>query len=133
MAAVSVGNPAMRSAPKTTPGRRWRNVRHKSRVWSRPEVLQRLREDYIIIALYTDDKTKLPESEWITSEFDGKVKKTMGKKNMDLQITRFSTNTQPYYVLVDPDGNTLAPPRGHNLDVGAFVEWLGSGVNKFRD
>jgi thiol:disulfide interchange protein len=102
----------------------------EARVWSDPEVLKRLREDYIIIALYTDDKTKLPESEWITSSFDGKVKKTMGKKNMDLEITRFNTNTQPYYVLVDPEGNPLAAPRGHNLDVDAFVGWLDSGLTQ---
>ncbi len=101
----------------------------EARVWSDSEVLRRLREDYIIIALYTDDKTKLPESEWVTSSFDGKVKKTMGKKNMDLEITRFNTNTQPYYVLLDPQGNPLAPPRGHNLDVDAFVDWLDSGLN----
>ena len=104
----------------------------EARVWSNPEVLRRLREDYIIIALYTDDKTKLPESEWITSRFDGKVKKTMGKKNMDLEITLFNTNTQPYYVLLDPEGKSLAAPRGHNLDIDAFIDWMDSGLDKFR-
>ena len=105
----------------------------EAKVWSRPEVLKRLREEYIIIALYTDDKTKLPESEWITSDFDGKVKKTLGKKNLDIQITSFNTNTQPYYALVDPDGNPLAAPRGHNLDATAFSEWLDSGLIQFRN
>jgi thiol:disulfide interchange protein DsbD len=105
----------------------------EAKVWSRPEVLKRLREKYIIIALYTDDRTKLPESEWITSTFDGKVKKTLGSKNLDIQITRFNTNTQPYYALVDPDGNPLAAPRGHNLDATAFLEWLESGLIQFRN
>jgi thiol:disulfide interchange protein DsbD len=102
----------------------------EAKVWSDPEVLRRLREDYIIIALYTDDKTRLPEDEWITSSFDGKVKKTMGKKNLDLQITLFNTNTQPYYVLVGPDGNPLAQPRGHDLDITAFVDWLDEGLGR---
>lgn len=104
----------------------------EGKVWSDPEVLKSLQNDYIIIALYTDDRTKLPESEWITSAFDGKVKKTLGKKNLDLQISRYSTNTQPFYVLIDADGNPLAEPRGHNLDIPAFREWLDQGVAKFN-
>ena len=104
----------------------------ESKVWSDPEVLQRLQHDYVIIALYTDDRTRLPESEWITSEYDGKVKKTLGKKNLDLQISRYQTNTQPFYVLTDTQGNLLAPPRGHNLDVRAFREWLDLGVENFK-
>ena len=104
----------------------------EGKVWSDPEVLKRLQNDYIIIALYTDDRTKLPESEWITSAFDGKVKKTLGKKNLDLQISRYNTNTQPFYVLIDTDGNPLADPRGHNLDIQAFREWLDAGEKKFN-
>jgi thiol:disulfide interchange protein len=105
----------------------------EGKVWSDPSVLNRLRDDYLIIALYVDDRTKLPEEQWFTSEFDGKVKKTLGKKNMDLQITLYNTNTQPFYVLVDPEGNPLAEPRGHNLDVQAFAAWLDSGLDKFRN
>ncbi len=103
----------------------------EGKVWSDPQVLNRLKENYLIIALYTDDRTKLPESEWITSKFDGKVKKTLGKKNMDLQISRYNTNTQPFYVLVDTEGNALAEPRGHNLNIAAFADWLDAGLVKF--
>jgi len=105
----------------------------EGKVWSDPSVLTRLRDNYLIIALYTDDRTKLPEEEWITSEYDGKVKKTLGKKNMDLQISSYNTNTQPFYVLVDPEGNPLAEPRGHNLHVQAFADWLDKGIEKFGD
>ncbi len=105
----------------------------EAKVWSDPSVLNHLRDDYIIIALYTDDRTRLPEEEWTTSGFDGKLKKTLGKKNMDLQITRYKTNTQPFYVLVDPVGEPLAEPRGHNLDVQAFAEWLDSGLERFSE
>ena len=51
----------------------------EARVWSDPEVLRRLRENFVIIALYADDRTQLPESEWIKSEIDGKIKKSIGK------------------------------------------------------
>ncbi|KPK84536.1 MAG: hypothetical protein AMS27_09610 [Bacteroides sp. SM23_62_1] len=105
----------------------------EAKVWSDPDVLRRLRENYVIIALYVDDRTKLPENEWITSSFDGKEKRTIGKKNMDLQITRFNTNTQPYYVLVDHEGYPLVPPRGHDLNVQRFVEWLDEGVRRFEE
>ncbi|MCK4751218.1 MAG: thioredoxin family protein, partial [Bacteroidales bacterium] len=62
-------------------------------VWSDPEVLNTLRNDFVIVALYTDDRTKLPESEWYTSGVDGKEKKTIGQQNVDFEIRNFQTNT----------------------------------------
>ena len=96
----------------------------ENKVWSKPEVLKRLRNDYIIIALYVDDRTKLPEDEWVTSTYDGKVKKTIGKKYADFQITKYNINTQPYYVLVDTNGENLVEPMGYNLDVNNFIEFF---------
>jgi len=96
----------------------------EGKVWSDPRVLKKLREDFVIIALYVDDKTKLPEPEWVVSTSDGKVKKTIGKKNMDFQITRFNTNTQPYYVITDHAGNPLTSPMGHDLNVQHFLDFL---------
>jgi thiol:disulfide interchange protein DsbD len=58
----------------------------EANVWSDPQVLERLKNDYVIVALYVDDKTQLPQNEWFTSKYDNKVKKTIGKKNADLQI-----------------------------------------------
>ena len=104
----------------------------EAKVWSDPRVLQRLREEFIIIALYVDDRTRLPEDEWITSTFDGRVKNTIGSKNLDYQITNFNTNTQPYYVLMDAGGNILSQPRGYNLDIEAFTGFLESGLERFR-
>ncbi len=72
-------------------------------VWDDPEVLKILSEKYVVIGLYTDDRTTLPENEWITSP-DGKVLKTMGKKNLDLQIAKYSTNSIPFHVIIEPDG-----------------------------
>ncbi|MBP6976830.1 MAG: thioredoxin family protein [Lentimicrobiaceae bacterium] len=104
----------------------------EANVWSDPAVLQRLREQYVIIALYVDDKTPLLESEWITSTYDGKVKKTIGKKFADFQITHFNVNAQPFYVLLDHDGQKLVPPRAYNLDVDEFVAFLDKGIEEFR-
>ena len=104
----------------------------EANVWADHRVLKRLREDYVIIALYVDDKTKLPESEWVTSSYDKKIKKTMGKKNADFQISRFHVNAQPYYTLLDTNGDILIPPRAYNLDVDGFIEFLDKGLTEFK-
>jgi thioredoxin-related protein len=97
-------------------------------VWSDPEVLNTLRNDYVIVALYTDDRTKLPEEEWYTSEVDGKVKKTIGQQNIDYEIARFQTNTIPLYVIMDSDGNVVGQPKGTDLDVQSYLSWLKQGL-----
>ncbi|MFA8450868.1 MAG: cytochrome c biogenesis protein CcdA [Bacteroidales bacterium] len=104
----------------------------EANVWSNPEVLKRLRQDYIVTALYVDDKTRLPESEWYTSSYDNKVKNSIGKQNADFQITKYGVNAQPYYVLVSPNGELLAKPRAYDLNVQAFVEWLDCGLEYFN-
>ena len=76
-------------------------------VWTNPEVQKLLAEKYVIVGLYTDDRTTLDESEWITSTVDGKVKKTMGKKNLDLQISKYKTNSIPFHVIIQPDGTEI--------------------------
>jgi thiol:disulfide interchange protein DsbD len=104
----------------------------EANVWSDPKVLKRLRDNYIVIALYVDDKTKIPESEWITSTYDGKVKNSIGKKYADFQITRFNVNAQPYYVLLDHNGELLTDPRAYNLNIEAFVDFLDKGITEFK-
>jgi len=101
-------------------------------VWSDPQVLARLKNDFVMVALYIDERLELPENEWYTSTFDGKVKKTMGKQNADFQITRFNNNAQPYYVILDPQENLLAPPRGYETDIQEFVEFLDGATSKFK-
>lgn len=102
-------------------------------VWSDPAVINRLKNDFVVVALYVDDKTELPEKEWITSTYDGKVKKTIGKKNADLQIARLDNNAQPFYVLVGTDERVLAWPYGYDRSVEKFVEFLESGKKKFGE
>ncbi|TPE43859.1 protein-disulfide reductase DsbD family protein [Pontibacter mangrovi] len=101
-------------------------------VWSDPEVLKRLQENYVIAALYVDDRTELPESEWYTSSYDGKEKKTIGKKYADYQITKFNVNAQPYYVLMDENENVLVKPIAYDLNVDNFVEFLDAGVEAYN-
>ena len=95
----------------------------EARVWSDPRVLQRLRDNYVIVSLYVDDKTKLPESQWVTTD-TGKVLKDVGRVNSYLVLERFGVNAQPNYFLLDGEGAILAGPRGYNLDTDAFVKFL---------
>jgi thiol:disulfide interchange protein len=102
-------------------------------VWSDPAVLQRLSEDYVIVALYVDDKTELPEAQWYTSAYDNKVKKTIGKQNADLQITRLQNNAQPFYVLVGKDERVIVSPYGYDRSVDKFVQFLDEGKQKYDE
>lgn len=103
----------------------------ESKVWPADEVLTKLRNDFVIISLYTDDKTKLELNEWITRP-DGKVLKNIGEMNKYFQIDRFKTVATPWYILLDPDGNILVPPRGKDLDIKSFSSFLQSGIDKYR-
>ena len=104
----------------------------EANVWSDPAVLKRLREDYVVVALYVDDKTELPESDWYTSSYDGKQKTTIGKKYADYQITKFNVNAQPYYVLMDAEENVLVKPIAYDLNVDNFVQFLDAGVASYK-
>jgi thiol:disulfide interchange protein DsbD len=98
--------------------------RMEAAVWSDPQVLEVLRGDFVIVALYTDDRTKLPEPEWYISKVDGKEKKTIGQQNIDFEIENFQTNTIPLYVIMDADGNVTGRPRGTDLDIASYLGWL---------
>ncbi|MFN8417242.1 MAG: cytochrome c biogenesis protein CcdA [Cytophagaceae bacterium] len=105
----------------------------ESYVWSEPMVFNQLRSDFVITALYTDDRTELPQEKWYISTFDGKEKRTMGKQNIDFEITRFQFNAQPFYVLLDPESEIiLAQPMGYNRDVEGFADFLREGVANYK-
>lgn len=103
----------------------------EQRVWSDPKVLKILREDYIITALYTDDKTRLPEKDWLTTE-SGKVLKDLGRVNSYIVRTRFGVNAQPNYAILSHSGEQVLPIRGYNTDVDAFVDFLERGIERSR-
>lgn len=104
----------------------------ENRVWSDPEVLKRLRENFVLLALYVDDKViELPKEEWYTNKA-GKQVKLLGKKNSEIQTEKFGTNSQPYYVILDSDGNLLVSPRAYNLDIEGFKKFLDSGAEAYK-
>ncbi len=105
----------------------------EANVWSDPAVLKKLQEDYVILALYVDDKTELPESEWYTSTRDNKQKKTIGKQNADLQISKYNANAQPFYVLIDSDEKVLVEPTAYDLNIQNFVKFLDAGKAAFKN
>lgn len=95
----------------------------ESRVWSDPEVLRTLKEDFVIVALYVDDKTKLPESKWISND-SGKLLKDVGRVNSWIALKRFGVNSQPNYFILNSDGSTLKGPRAYNLDIAGYLDFL---------
>ena len=99
----------------------------EQRVWSATEVLNLLGSKFEIVALYTDDKMKLPEDKWVTTE-NGKVLKDLGRVNSYYVREHFGVNAQPNYTILSPEGEQLVPVRGYNLDVDGFVEFLESGL-----
>ena len=99
-------------------------------VWPKPEVLSRLQNDFVIASLYVDDKAELPKEKHYVSTYDNELKTTVGGKNMDLEITMFNNNAQPYYVIVDSEGNTLMDPLGYSTEE-EFVAFLDEGKGKY--
>ncbi len=95
-------------------------------VWNQPEVLKMLAEDYVVIALYTDDRTALPEEEWKESSFDGRTLKTMGRVNLDMLMSRYNINSIPYHVVIEPDGNEHELEVTYENDV--FLNFLNLGL-----
>ena len=104
----------------------------EANVWSDPRVLERLNRDFVIAALYVDDKTTMPESDWVTSTYDQKVKKTIGKKFADFQISRFGVNAQPYYVILDHNQKLLVQPTARDLNPEHFIDFLDRALAAFK-
>jgi Thiol:disulfide interchange protein len=100
----------------------------ETRVWSDPRALKMMKRDYVVCALYADDKKTVDKSEWVTTD-DGRVLKSLGKINSHFALERFNVNAQPYYAILDPVTETQkVPSRGYNLDVEAFVSFLEEGL-----
>ena len=103
----------------------------EARVWSDPRVLDILRREYVIVALYADDKLKVDEADWVTTD-SGKVLKTLGKINSYYALKTYGVNAQPYYVLQGNAGTPMVTPRGYDLDVQGFIDFLQSGVDAYK-
>ena len=104
----------------------------ESRVWSDPTVLGMLKNDFVVVALYTDDKQKLEKENWVTDAETGKVYKDLGRANSYIARTEWNVNAQPNYVLLSPDGEMLVPVRGYDLSIDGFVSFLKSGLDAYH-
>ncbi|MFM2307598.1 MAG: hypothetical protein RLZZ367_2267 [Bacteroidota bacterium] len=100
-------------------------------VWPDAKVLERLKEKYVIVSLYVDDKKQLPDSEQYVSPVTGKKIRTLGNKYSEMQARYFKANTQPYYVLVSPDEKLLTTPRGYTPDADEYAGFLDCGLNAY--
>ncbi|MDI9257074.1 protein-disulfide reductase DsbD family protein [Flavobacterium sedimenticola] len=101
-------------------------------VWSDEKVLSVLKNEVVLISLYVDDKRKLPANEQYVSKTTGKKVVTIGNKWTDFIITRYKTNTQPYYVLTDLQEQKLNEPIGYTPDIAEYLAWLKEGISKFK-
>ena len=105
----------------------------EDQVWIDPRVLQRLNDDYVLVSLYVDDKKELPENEKYLSATTGKKVKTIGNKYSDFQTTRFKTNSQPYYALLDHNEQLLNTPQGYDPNIEKFIAFLDEGKSEFKN
>ncbi|WP_124980046.1 protein-disulfide reductase DsbD family protein [Nonlabens xiamenensis] len=96
----------------------------EERVWSDPRILPILKNDVVLISLYVDDANKLPEDQQYESDIiDGKVR-TIGDKWYELQKKEYNNAAQPYYAILDQNGNKVGEPVGYTPDIEEYLEWL---------
>ncbi len=105
----------------------------ESNVWSDPQVLDKLQNEFILVALYVDDKViQLPKEEWYTNS-KGKEIKTLGGKNSDIMVSKFNQNAQPYYFIVDESGTSLTEAHAFDLNVQHFLDFLDRGLKSYKE
>ena len=102
-------------------------------VWTNPEVQDIIREKYVLISLFVDDKTKLPETEIVVENGEERKLRTVGDKWSYLQRVKFGANAQPFYVLLDNEGKPLNSSYSYNEDIPAFIKWLRQGEKRFNE
>lgn len=101
-------------------------------VWSEKEVLPKIKNEFVLISLYVDDKKRLPENEQYISGTTGKNIRTIGNKWSDFQIERYQMNAQPYYVILDENENELISPIGYTPNVEEYANWLQTGLDNYN-
>jgi thiol:disulfide interchange protein len=102
-------------------------------VWSNAEVRKRMQNDFVLLELYVDEKTALPDNEQYTSNFSGKHITNIGAKNSDYEASKFTTNSQPLYVITDSEGNVLVTPQGANYHADNYINFLDSGLKAYQN
>lgn len=112
-------------------GRACQNCRlMENNVWSDPRVLEILKNDVVLVSLFGDERTKLPEAEHYISKATGNKISTVGQKWSEFQRERYGTNARPFYVMLDANEKQLSEPVGYTPDTEEFLEWLKAGREK---
>lgn len=101
-------------------------------VWTDNQVANILNDKYVLISLYVDDKTALPEPLEVTENGQTNVLRTVGDKWSYLQRVKFGANAQPFYVLLDNDGKPLASSRAYDEDIQAYIDFLNQGLKNYK-
>jgi len=104
----------------------------ENEVWPDARVRTRMQNDFVLLEQYVDEKSPLPEAEFYDSSFSGKKITTIGGKNSDYETTKFNTNSQPFYVIIDGNGNVLVPPQGANFSVDNYTRFLDRGIAAYK-
>ena len=105
----------------------------QAEIWANKSIAEKFNNEFVMTALYVDEKSvEVPVEEQYTSSNDGKVKKTLGEVNADIQIVNFQCNTQPYYVVVSPEGQVLTKPMSFNTDAEDFMKFLNEGLETYK-
>lgn len=105
----------------------------EANVWTDPKVAALLNQEFVMVELFVDDRTELAKEEQYVSDYSGKNINTIGKKNSDFQASRFNSNSQPLYVIVDTEGNVLLPPSGADYDANSYASYLQKGIDAFKN
>lgn len=102
-------------------------------VWPKPEILNILKNDVVLISLYVDDKRPLEAGDVVDSKLKpGKKLKYIGQKWSELQTIKYKANTQPFYVLMDHNEDNLLDPVSYTPNVEDYHNWLKTGISKFK-
>lgn len=102
-------------------------------VFPNPEVYKRLKNEFVMLQLVIDDKTELAKEEQVESAVSpGKKITTLGGKWLDMEVAKYNSNAQPYYVIINEKGETLVPPQGANQNIAEFVKYLDSGIAAYK-
>ncbi|MBK0379943.1 thioredoxin family protein [Mucilaginibacter sp. SD-g] len=105
----------------------------EANVWSDPEVFKRLKNDFVMLQLVVDDKADLLPADQVISKYTGKKITAIGKKWSEFEAYRFNSNSQPYYVILDSEGNLLVPPSGSDENISSYIKFLDSGIDAYKN
>ncbi len=103
----------------------------ENNVWTDPAVHKLMKDSLIIVSLYVDDKRELPADKQYVSPYSGKKITLIGDRWAEMEIYRYKSNSQPYYVLISPDEKLLSQPKAYEPDVQVYLDWLRKGIGRY--